>query len=106
VLPELIFLVGPVPTVPTVPYGMPGTPEMGDRVEPFLADHEAMLLANHGAVTLGRTLDEAWIRMETLGHTARIHFGARVLGRVTALDPGAVARLKALRARSLRERDV
>jgi ribulose-5-phosphate 4-epimerase/fuculose-1-phosphate aldolase len=39
-------------------------------------------------------------------HAARIHAGARVLGRVTALDPGAVARLEALRARSLRERDV
>jgi len=103
VLPELIFLVGPVPLVP---YGTPGTPEIGDRVEPFLADHEAMLLANHGAVTLGRTLDEAWIRMETLEHAARILFGARVLGRVTALDPGAVAQLEALRARSRRERDV
>lgn len=103
VLPELIFLVGPVPLVP---YGTPGTSEMGDRVEPYLEGHEAFLLANHGAVTLGRTLDEAWIRMETLEHAARILLSARLLGRVTALNPGAVAQLQALRARSLRERDV
>lgn len=86
--------------------GRRGTPELGDRDEPFLADREAMLLAFHGAVTLGRTLDEGWIRMETLEHAARIRFDARVLGRVTALDPGAVAQLEAPRARSLRERDV
>ena len=103
VLPELIFLVGPVPLVP---YGTPGTPELGDRVEPYLERHEALLLANHGAVTLGRTLDEAWIRMESIEHAARIMFAARALGRVTALDPGAVAQLEALRARSQRERDV
>ncbi|MGH7539084.1 MAG: class II aldolase/adducin family protein [Gemmatimonadales bacterium] len=103
VLPELIFLVG---SVPLVPYGTPGTPEMGDRVEPYLERHDALLLANHGAVTLGRSLDEAWIRMETLEHAARIVFGARALGRVTALDPRAVAQLEALRARTTRERDV
>jgi L-fuculose-phosphate aldolase len=94
-LPELIFLVGPVPLVP---FGMPGTPELGDRIEPYLASHQALLLANHGAVTLGRTLEEAWIRMETLEHAARILLGARLLGRVNELNPDAVAQLEALRA--------
>jgi L-fuculose-phosphate aldolase len=96
-LPELIFLVGPVPLVP---FGMPGTPELGDRVEPYLRGHQALLLANHGAVTLGRTLEEAWIRMETLEHAARILLGARLLGRVSELNPDAVAQLEALRARA------
>jgi L-fuculose-phosphate aldolase len=96
-LPELIFLVGPVPLVP---FGMPGTPELGERIEPYLADHAALLLANHGAVTMGRTLEEAWIRMETLEHAARILLGARLLGRVTELNPDAVAQLEALRTRS------
>jgi L-fuculose-phosphate aldolase len=96
-LPELIFLVGPVPLVP---FGMPGTPELADRIEPFLEGHAALLLANHGAVTLGRTLEEAWVRMETLEHAARILLGARQLGRVTELNPDAVAQLEALRARS------
>ena len=75
-LPELIFLVG---RAPLVPYGTPGTPELGDRVEPFLAEHNALLLAKHGAVTMGSTLDQAWIRMETLEHAARIIFTARAL---------------------------
>ena len=76
-LPELIFVVGPVPLVP---YGTPGTPELGDRVVPYLKGHDALLLANHGAVTMGKTLDEAWIRMESLEHCARIILAARLIG--------------------------
>jgi len=76
-LPELIFVVGPVPLVA---YGTPGTPELGDRVVPYLKGHDALLLANHGAVTMGKTLDEAWIRMESLEHCARIILAARLIG--------------------------
>lgn len=93
-LTELIFQVG---RVPLVPYGAPGTPELGDRVEPFLEGHDALLLAHHGAVTVGPTLDTAWIRMESLEQAARMMFVARTLGRVMELDPAAVAALLARR---------
>ena len=103
-LPELIFVVG---RVPIVPYGTPGTPELGDRVVPYLEGHDALLLANHGAVTMGSTLDEAWIRMETLEHAARIVVAARTVGKPQPLDAKSVARLEALRAPppALREKD-
>ena len=93
-LTELIFQVG---RVPLVPYGAPGTPELGDRVAPFLNGHDALLLAHHGAVTMGSTLDAAWIRMESLEHAARMLLVARTLGRVTELDAAAVAALLARR---------
>ena len=93
VLPELILMVG---RVPIVPYGRAGTPELGDRVEPYLAEHDALLLANHGAVTMGKTLDQAWIRMETLEHAARIIMAARAIG-----EPKPVV----LRAQARREKD-
>jgi len=70
-------VVGPVPLVP---YGTPGTPELGDQLMPYLKGHDALLLANHGAVTMGKTLDEAWIRMESLEHCARIILAARLIG--------------------------
>lgn len=94
VLPELILSVG---QVPLVPYGTPGTPELGQRAEPYIAGHDALLLANHGAVTVGPTLEAAWIRMESLEHAARILFTARALGRVTELSADSVARLQASR---------
>ena len=67
---------------------------MGDRVEPYLAEHDALLLANHGAVTMGRTLDQAWIRMESLEHAARIVVAARTVGQPQPLDPAAVRKLR------------
>ena len=96
-LPELIFVVGPVPLVP---FGMPGTAELGDRIVPHLKDrrNQALLLANHGAVTMGRTLDEAWIRMESLEHAARIITAARAVGEPKPLTAQVVERLQ-------RERD-
>jgi len=102
VLPELILLCG---RVPVVPFGMPGSAELGDRIEPYLAGGDAWLLANHGALTVGATLDAAWIRMESLEHAARIMFAAHALGGVTELSPEAVARLEAQRDRIRRERD-
>src|SRR6266700_5355530 len=92
-LPELIFVVGPVALVP---FGMSGTPELGDRIVPYLHDrrHQALLLPNHGAVTLGRTLDEAWIRMESLEHSARIITAARAVGQPQPLSAEAVERLQ------------
>jgi L-fuculose-phosphate aldolase len=89
-LPELIFVVGPVALVP---YGMSGTPQLGDQVVPFLDTHDALLLANHGAVTMGRTLDEAWIRMESLEHGARIILAARQVGQPQPLSREAVRAL-------------
>lgn len=82
VLPELILYLG---SVPLVPYAMTGTPAMGAAVEPFLADHVAVLLANHGAVAWGPDLVAAQIRMESLEHSARILLAARALGHPTRL---------------------
>jgi L-fuculose-phosphate aldolase len=94
VLPELIFQVG---WVPLVPYGTPGTAELGEQLEPFIKDYDALLLANHGAVTMGSTLMDARIRMESLEHAAKILFTARQLGRVVELDRADVERLEKMR---------
>ena len=82
VLPELILQMG---VVPLVPYATPGTPALADGLEPYLTGHDAFLLANHGATTLGPTLRVAHQRMESLEHGARILMAARHLGRVNHL---------------------
>ena len=94
VLPELIFQVG---WVPLVPYGTPGTSELGEQLAPFIKGYDALLLANHGAVTMGATLMDARIRMESLEHAAKILLTARLLGRVVELDRASVERLEEMR---------
>jgi L-fuculose-phosphate aldolase len=90
VLPELILYLGPVPLVP---YAMTGTPALGDAVEPYLPEHVAVLLTNHGAVTWGPDLATAQIRMESLEHSARILLAARALGHTSRLTPEQVRAL-------------
>ena len=82
VLPELVCQVG---AVALVPYFTPGTGGAAGAFAPYLARHDAFLMANHGATTVGPTLERAHQRMESLEHAARILLAARLLGRVTPL---------------------
>jgi L-fuculose-phosphate aldolase len=82
VLPEVILQMG---TVALVPYATPGTTDLPNAMEPFLRSHDALLLANHGATTVGPTLSIAHQRMESLEHAARIIMNARLLGNVNVL---------------------
>jgi L-fuculose-phosphate aldolase len=96
VLPELVSQMG---AVALVPYATPGTSALADRFDPYAAAHDAFLMANHGAVTVGPSLVVAHQRMESLEHAARIIFTARLLGRVNELTPASVAELVAARGR-------
>ena len=97
VLPEVICQVG---QVPLRDYATPGTTGLADSFEPYVMTHDAFLLANHGATTIGPSLLLAHQRMESLEHAARIIFTARQLGRVNALSGGQVSELMAARQRA------
>jgi L-fuculose-phosphate aldolase len=94
VLPEVIFHLG---QVPLVPFALPGTPALGDAMAPYLADHDAFLLASHGATTVGPTLRLAHQRMESLEHAARILHVASQIGPATPLRAEHIAALRAAR---------
>jgi L-fuculose-phosphate aldolase len=94
VLPEVIFHLG---SVPLVPFAMPGTPALGNAMAPFLAAHDAFLLASHGATTVGPSLRLAHQRMESLEHAARILQAAEAIGPLTALSVEDVAALRRAR---------
>jgi L-fuculose-phosphate aldolase len=83
--------------VPVVPYGTTGTPALGDAAEPFIPTHDAVLLANHGALTWGSDLRIARIRMESLEQGARILLAARTLGTITRLTREQIDALQRLR---------
>ncbi|HEX2778990.1 MAG TPA: class II aldolase/adducin family protein [Gemmatimonadaceae bacterium] len=97
VLPEVVYQVG---EVPLLQYATPGTEALADSFEPYLATHDAFLLANHGATTIGPSLLLAHQRMESLEHAARIVLTARLLGRVNALSGEQVNDLMAARRRA------
>ncbi|HOI95734.1 MAG TPA: class II aldolase/adducin family protein [Syntrophobacter fumaroxidans] len=77
VLPEVWLTVG---RVPTAPYATPSTSEVPDSIAPFIADHQAILLERHGSLSFGRTLGEAYRRLEILEHAAHTLFYALLIG--------------------------
>ena len=94
VLPEVIFHLG---SVPLVPFALPGTRALGDAMAPYLAEHDAFLLASHGATTVGPSLRLAHQRMESLEHAARILHAASMIGSPARLRDADVAALKQAR---------
>ncbi len=90
VLPEVICQMG---SVALVPYAMPGTEAAAEVFAPYLSDHDAFVMTNHGATTVGPTLELAHQRMESLEHAARIVLAARLLGRVNPLTDDQYAAL-------------
>src|SRR5438132_2057391 len=77
ILSEVILTLG---CVPLAEYGTPSTDELTDAMRPLIKHHNALLMANHGAVAYGADLWQAFDRLETLEHTAKIAILSRVLG--------------------------
>lgn len=73
-LPEAVIMLG---TVHVSPYATPGTEEVPIAIEPFIENNKAVLMANHGALTWGKDIYEAYYRMESLEHYAKITMYAK-----------------------------
>jgi len=76
-LSEVVLTLG---CVPLTAYGTPSTNELVESLTPFIPAHDALLLANHGAVAYGPDMEAALSNMETLEHFARISLVAELLG--------------------------
>src|ERR1044071_9848034 len=90
ILPDVILTLG---CVPLASYGTPSTDELTEQMQPLVKNHNALLMANHGAVAYGADLWQAWDRLETLEHTAKIAILARVLGGSKNLPADAIEKL-------------
>jgi L-fuculose-phosphate aldolase len=100
-VPEAAVTLGPIAVAP---FATPGTDEVPASLSRFLGDHDVILLERHGAITLGRTLAEAFERMETLERVARIAAAARLLGSCEPLPAATVDRVLAAAGRPPRRR--
>lgn len=96
VLAEVITTLG---SVPIAEYATPSTRELPEAVRRYVKAHDGMLLANHGALTLGADLFAAYYKMETIEHFAKISLVARLLGGERLLSRQEVDRLQGLRGK-------
>ena len=96
VLAEVITTLG---SVPIAEYATPSTKELPEAVRQYVKAHDGMLLANHGALTLGADVFAAYYKMETIEHFAKISLVARLLGGERLLSRQEVDRLQGLRGK-------
>src|SRR6187399_79094 len=94
VLAEVITTLG---SIPIAEYATPSTAELPEAVRKYIKAHDGMLLANHGALTVGPDLFAAYYKMETIEHFAKISLVARLLGRENLIAREEVLRLQELR---------
>jgi L-fuculose-phosphate aldolase len=97
ILSEVILTLG---CVPLAAYGTPSTDELTEAMLPLVKHHNALLMANHGAVAYGEDVWQAFDRLETLEHTAKIAILARALGGASNLPPDAIEKLIHVRERA------
>jgi L-fuculose-phosphate aldolase len=94
VLAEVVTTLG---SVPIAEYATPSTRELPEAVRKYVRAHDGMLLANHGALTMGADVFAAYFKMETIEHFAKISLVARMLGGERLLSRQEVTRLEKLR---------
>jgi ribulose-5-phosphate 4-epimerase/fuculose-1-phosphate aldolase len=70
--PLTAYYVMRVGKLPLVPYHIPGDPQLGDAVRGLAGRHSAVLLANHGPVVAGKSLETAVYATEELEETAKL----------------------------------
>ena len=90
VYPEIYIFFG---KIPLAKYATPSTDEVPSSIELFVKDYDAVLLANHGLVTFGKTLEDAYFKTEKIEHIAQISFYARMLGGEKVLNKTQVKKL-------------
>ena len=91
VIPEIIVTIG---GIPTAPFGTPGTPELPETIRELVRCSDTALMQNHGSVTLGTNLMDAFKKLDMLEHTARILWLAHVAkGGLEPLPPEDVRKL-------------
>ncbi|GAB4533049.1 MAG: class II aldolase/adducin family protein [Anaerolineales bacterium] len=81
-LPETRMTLG---SIPTTDFALPSSPQNAAAIRTLLPHHDALMLRQHGSLTVGRTLEEALINLERLEHTAHVQYLAQTLGRIVPL---------------------
>jgi L-fuculose-phosphate aldolase len=94
VLAEVVTTLG---SIPIADYATPSTDELPNAVRQYIKAHDGLLLANHGALTVGHELFATYYKMETIEHFAKISLTARLLGGERLLPVHEVQRLQGLR---------
>lgn len=90
ILPETIYALG---YVPVIDYAIPGSQELADGLVEYLQKFDALLMANHGSITVGPDLISAYYKLETLEFYAKITLFTKLIGQQNELPQAEIEKL-------------
>ncbi len=82
-LPEILLTMG---RIGIVPYCTPGSADLAQKVAEAIASHNGVLLKNHGALTVGKDMQEAYFRLESLELYCKVWLLATLTGKSSFLS--------------------
>jgi len=91
ILPEVMLTLK---NVPVTRYATPSSHDDADAIGPWIHDHSAILLRQHGSLTMGANLDEALIHLERVEHVAEVFWRANMLGNIQRIPPAELEKLR------------
>ena len=95
VIPEMVVLLG---LVPTAPYSTPSSKENRDAITDLIREHDAIMLSNHGSLTVAKSLWDAYLMLECLEHSATIlHRALQVSDCLKPIPPEQIEKLVSYR---------
>lgn len=95
-LPEVIVTLG---LIPTTEYATPASAEGAVVIRDLIKQHDAIVLQRHGSVTVGKSVWDAYLKLEKLENAAEVTYKLLTLGRELPFPPGAVDKLIDARAK-------
>jgi L-fuculose-phosphate aldolase len=90
-LPEVVLTLG---TIPTLDYETTGTGPLATLVGNAVQHNDAVMMDRHGAVCVGPSVQDAFCKLETMEHMAKIMRDARSLGGIQDLPPEEAVHLR------------
>jgi len=93
VLPEVVLTLG---SIPTLSYETTGTDNLAQKVGEAMRAHDGVMMDRHGAVCVGSSVFDAFCKLETMEHTAKIMRDARALGGIQTLPAEEAVKLRSM----------
>jgi len=103
VIPEVVVIFG---TIPTTDYATISTDEGAQVISKLIKNHDALVLDRHGVLTVGKSILDAYRKLEKVEYCAQVTLTAHQLGKVKKLSAEEIHKLEAVRKHYGYEGDV
>ena len=96
IMAENVFYFG---QIPLAEYGMPSSMDLVKKTAKYFKDYDAVLMANHGFIVGGKSIEEAYLKLELAESYAQVVFNTKMLGGAVLLNEKQVEEINLLRGK-------